>query len=150
MANLVVKDGTGASKYIAQSGAGTDIDPFVRVIEGEVTANPPAYTWTTISGVKDSAGGNTLVAAPAAGYRHLIKLVQLQLEEDPAGAFQRVLLKSGTTELWRFVGANIPDGLVQYFATGDELPCGEAEAISLDLAEAKDVGYVLRYRTEAI
>lgn len=37
MANLVVKDGTGASKYIAQSGAGTDIDPFVRMVEGPLT-----------------------------------------------------------------------------------------------------------------
>lgn len=116
----------------------------------DVTINPPSYTLTTISGVKDSAGANALVGAPAAGYRHLIKLFQFQCEEAPAGSFQRVLLKSGTTELWRFVGKSIESGLTQSFDVGDELPCGEAEAISIDLAEAKDVGYVLRYRTAAM
>ncbi len=116
-------------------------------ISGTVTANPPTIELTTLSGVKDSAGVNATVAAPAAGQKHVIHMFQFQLEEAPAGAFQRVLLKSGTTELWRFVGTGIGHGVVQVFPEGQELPCEVAEAINLDLAEAKDVGFVIRFRT---
>lgn len=119
-------------------------------INGELRIETSGAVLTTISGVKDQAGSNVLVNPPDPGYRHLIRLIQFQCEEAPAGAFQRVLLKSGSTELWRFVGTKIESGLTQSFDTGNELPCDEAQAISIDLAEAKDVGYVIRYRTEAM
>lgn len=118
-------------------------------ITGEVTANAPVIELTTLSGVKDSAGVNSTVVAPAAGQKHVIHAFQFQLEEAPAGAFQRVLLESGTTELWRWVGTAVESGIVQVFPAGQELSCGAAEAINLDLAEAKDVGFVIRYRTIA-
>lgn len=103
-------------------------------------------TLTTISGVADDAGGNSVISAPESGKKIRIHAFQIQLEEAPTGSFQRVLIKSGTTELWRYVGTAIESGLTQTFMPGQELDGGDGEAISLDLAEAKDVGYVLRYR----
>ena len=112
----------------------------------QVTANAPTVTLTTISGVKDQAGANVTIAAPTAGTKVRIHAFQFQLEEKPAGSFQRVLLKSDTVELWRFVGTDIESGLVHVCPAGQELDGGNGKSISLDLAEAKDVGYVIRYR----
>jgi hypothetical protein len=112
----------------------------------QVTANPPTVTLTTISGVKDQTGANATISAPTAGTKVRIHAFQLQLEEAPAGSFQRVLIKSDTVELWRYVGTQIESGVIQVFPAGQELDGGNGKGISLDLAESKDVGYVIRYR----
>lgn len=102
---------------------------------------------TTVSSSCASAGANTGVAA-SAGNHHILHSVQLQLEAD-ATSLQRVLLKSDTTEMFRFVGIETGDGVAWEFPSGQELHWGSGKAIVLDLAEAKSVGYVLRYRTVA-
>lgn len=94
-----------------------------------------------------SAGANTAVAA-SPGNHHVLEGFQLQMEAA-ATTLQRVLLKNGTTEMWRFVGTAIGDGVVHNFDEPDELHWATGAAIVLDLAEAKSVGYVLRYRTVA-
>ncbi len=99
---------------------------------------------TTISSSCAAAGANTGVAA-SAGNRYVLHAFQLQLEEA-AATLQRVLLKSGTTEMWRFVGKSVVDGVIKEFPPGEELIWGSGQAIVLDLAEAKSVGYVLTYR----
>lgn len=181
MANLIVKDGTNATKYVAQSGAGTDVDPFVRIVAGPVTnaelraadvpvtldgeavaiasiaagdnnignvdiASFPAVALITISGTCAAAGANTVVAAPAAGNHHVVHAYQLQMEEA-AATLQRALLKSGSNVYGRMVGTTIGAGVVQEFPAGDKLPWDSGQAIVVDLAEAKAVGYVIRYRT---
>ena len=102
---------------------------------------------TTVSSACASAGANTAVAA-SAGNHHVLYEFQLQMEAA-ATSLQRVLLKSDTTELWRVVGTAVGDGVAHTFPPGQELHWGSGKAIVLDLAEAKSVGYVLRYRTVA-
>ncbi len=116
-------------------------------IAGAVTANPPDVELTTVSSFCDDAGANSIVTAPAAGNRRMIRLLQLQL--GVAGA-QTVLVKSGATEIWNFIGDALGAGIMLEFAPGSELPCGAAEAINLDLASATVVRYVVRYFTEAV
>lgn len=101
---------------------------------------------TTVSSTCTALGVNAIVAAPAAGQRHVIKTLQIQL--GIAGA-QTVLVKSGTTQLWNFTGADLGVGIMLDFESSDELPCGTAEAINLDLTAATVVRYVVRYYTEA-
>ena len=104
-------------------------------------------TLTTVSSSCATAGANTGVAA-SAGNHHVLCGFQLQMEAT-ATSLQRVLLKSGTTEMWRLFGTAVGDGLTHTFEQGEELHWGSGHAIVLDLAEAKAVGYVLRYRTFA-
>ena len=102
---------------------------------------------TTVSSTCTAAGVNAIVAAPAAGLRHVIHLLQIQL--GIAGA-QTVLVKSGTTQIWNYIGDQLGGGIILDFQSGDELPCGTAEAINLDLANATVVRYMIRYMTEAV
>ena len=103
---------------------------------------------TTLSSVCDSSGANSVVAAPAAGYHHVLCAFQLIFKEAPA-TLQVALLKSSTTEMWNFSSTKIDDGIYIEFAPGMELHWGSAQAIVINLAEAKDVAYVLRYKTIA-
>ncbi len=117
-------------------------------VDGSVTANPAEVTLTTISGVCDSSGANTLVAAPAAGNHHVLYAFQFAGKEAPT-TLQNVLLKSDTTELWNVPITEIGSGLLVFLPPGQELHWDSATAIVADLAEAKDVAYVLRYKTIA-
>lgn len=117
-------------------------------VDGSVTATPAEVTLTTISGVCDSSGANTLVAAPAAGNHHVLYAFQFAGKEAPT-TLQNVLLKSDTTELWNVPITEIGSGLLVFLPPGQELHWDSATAIVADLAEAKDVAYVLRYKTIA-
>ncbi len=101
---------------------------------------------TTVSGTCAAAGANAIVAAPAAGLRHVIYFLQVQLGVTGA---QTVLVKSGSTQILNYIGDALKDGIIWDFAPGGELPCGAAEAINLDLSAATVVRYVIRYTTEA-
>ena len=102
---------------------------------------------TTVSSTCTAAGANAIVAAPAAGLRHVIRLLQVQLGITGA---QTVLVKSATTQVWNFIGDTLGQGVILDFSPQDELPCGTAEAINLDLSAATVVRYVIRYYTEKV
>lgn len=102
---------------------------------------------TTATGTAASSGDNTLVAAPAAGYRLVIYDLQIQNESATATT---CLIKSGSTTKRRFYGGAAGDGLLLMFPPGHEMRLGAAEALVLNLSGANSHGYTVRYMTEAV
>lgn len=99
----------------------------------------------TLSNTCSAAGVNTIIAAPPTGKRILIAFLKVQLGIASA---QTILIKSGNTQIWNFIGSDLGDGEVEDFVSGEELPCNPAEALIFDLTVAKIVYYVVRYYVE--
>jgi len=181
MANLAVKDGAAADKYLKTSGIGTDVDPYIpehletnstailAAIDGveallttlpagtnnigdvDVASLPAADiavdTITTTAATHANSGDNTVIAAPAAGNRLVIKAIVVQNESATATT---ILLKSGSNTKRRALLQNQGDGVAWVFGRGDEWRLGTAEALVLNLSGANSHGVTVDYLTEAV
>lgn len=100
----------------------------------------PAATTTATS------GDQTLVAAPGAGFRLVVKDLVVQNESSTETT---VILKSGSTAAWRAkLAANA--ALALSFDEGNEWRLGTNEALVLNLSGAHSHSYSGRYFTEPV
>jgi len=104
-------------------------------------------TITTVTGTVATSGDTTLVAAPGAGNRLVVDDVFVQLEAATATV---VLLKNSATTIWRFRMVADGDYARLDFPEGKEIRLMENGALVLNLSGANQVGYTVRYRTEAV
>ena len=104
-------------------------------------------TGTRTAGTKAASGDNTLVAAPAAGYRIVVKGWHVQNESSTATTF---VLKDGSTTKYRYLAQNQGDGLGRVYDDEWEWRLTEASALVLNLSGANSHGYWLEYWTEAV
>ena len=115
----------------------------ITAIGGTVVGNRRPFT--QVSGTTATSGDQTLIAAPGAGKRIVVK--ELVVQNASADA-TTVLLKNGSTESWRAV-------LEQYaaislsFATGEEWRLTANSALVLNLSAANTHGYSVRYEIES-
>ena len=106
----------------------------------------PNATYTQATGTAASSGDNSLVSAPGAGFRIVVKDIIVQNESSTATT---VKLRSGTTDKWRAV-------LDQYrslslsFNAGDEWRLAANEALQVNLSGANSHGYSVRYYIETV
>lgn len=107
--------------------------------------NRTADSWLSATGTAASSGDNTLVAAPAAGRRLVLRKLQVQLE---AATATTGLIKFGSTVVDRIYMASAGDGKIDVWNDGRALP--EATALVLNLSGANSCGYVVEYLTESI
>ena len=93
-----------------------------------------------------TSGDQTLVAAPGAGFRLVVKELLVQNE---SATETTAILKSGSNARWRAkLAANA--SLALSFADGEEWRLGANEALVLNLSGANSHGYSGRYCTEAV
>ncbi len=93
MANLQVKDGTGAAVYIRKSGAGTDPDPYTEAdgYVAQVTITRPSNaTPFTAGDVVGDTGGSAIITfttiGPAAGHVYVCGAdLRIDLSAIPTG-----------------------------------------------------------------
>ena len=112
---------------------------------GDVTVRGLAPSFA--SGATALSGDQTLVEAPATGYRLVLSKVQIQLSET---AVITAILKAGSTEGWRARLTTDGAGFILEFSPGEEWVLPEATALVLNLSLAKAVGYSVQYRSEAV
>jgi hypothetical protein len=100
-------------------------------------------TITRAAGTKADSGDNTLVAAPAAGYKLILLYLQVQNETAVATT---ILIKHGATTVGRALLQSQGDGYVRDFS---EYPVDmpEATALVLNLSGANSHGYTVEYVT---
>lgn len=104
------------------------------------------FLYTQVTGTAASSGDNSLVAAPGATFRIVVKDIIVQNESVTATT---VKLRSATTDKWRGV-------LDQYrtlalsFPAGDEWRLGANEALQVNLSGANSHGYSVRYFIETV
>jgi hypothetical protein len=106
----------------------------------EVMGQP---TITRTAGTAASSGDNTLVAAPAAGYK--LVLLYLHVQNESATATTS-LIKHGSTTVARFLAQTQGDGWLRDF---NEYPMQlpSATALVLNLSGANSHGYTVEYVT---
>ena len=173
MANLQVKDGAAATKYVKATGAGTDGDPYIPehketsaaailaaaqaieaavegalTVSGTLTANPTARAVTVAAGTASSSGDNTIIAAPGASLAIVLVSVQVQLEASTATVG---LLKNGAggSTLLRVRMAADGDGVLHQYAADARPKLTANTAAVLNLSGANQCGYTIHYYTEA-
>lgn len=100
-------------------------------------------TITRAAGTKADSGDNTLVAAPAAGYRLVLLYLHVQNETTTATT---CLVKHGATTVGRVLNQNQGDGWLRDFC---EYPVimPEATALVLNLSGANSHGFTVEYVT---
>jgi hypothetical protein len=104
--------------------------------------NTPALSFVT--GAAAGNGDNTLIAAPAAGLRTVITSLVIQNETTTATT---MILKDGTTAIYRCLGQNQGDGLAMNLGI---MPwkLSAASVLVLNLSGANSCGYSVSYYTE--
>jgi len=94
-----------------------------------------------------ASGDNTVVAAPGANKRTVVKTILVQNESETATT---ILLKSGANTKRRALLQNQGDGVAWSFGRGDEWCLGTNEALILNLSSANSHGVTVDYWTEAV
>ena len=103
---------------------------------------------TRIAGTKAANGDNTLITAPAAGYRLVIKGWYVQNESATATT---IVMANGTGESnYRYLAQNQGDGIGRVYEAFNEWRLTAATALILNLSGANSHGYWLEYWTEAV
>ncbi len=106
MANMVVKDGAGADQYLAASGAGTDLDPFVLTRSNSSTGAQKRQLFQYLDDVGDgsgvinlvgdhSGGATTFKIAPGPG--EVFRLSRMIGYVEDGGSFDSGLYGNGIT-----------------------------------------------------
>jgi len=115
---------------------GSENDPGKTNALGVAGANT-----SIVSGVAASAGNNTLISAPAAGYR--ITVYALYLQNESATATTCIL--EDFVARWRAL-------LAQYgwFILRSPWRLNDAAALTLNLSGANSIGYSIQYAIEPI
>lgn len=103
---------------------------------------------TRVAGTKAASGDNTLIAAPAAGYRLVIKGWYVQNESATATT---IVMANGTGESnYRYLAQNQGDGIGRVYEAFNEWRLTAATALILNLSGANSHGYWVEYWTEAV
>lgn len=100
-----------------------------------------------VVGTRNTSGdGTAVIAAPGAGMRIVIHGIQLQAEVT---GDQTILLKSGSTTVYRLFVATKVDGIVRELAGENETDMriygGANEAIFVNLSASLLMNYVIDY-----
>lgn len=143
MANLPVADCFGSTKYIKATGAGTNDDPFV--VQHSIGAG--VISLTCVKGTCSTSGDNQLVAAPGAGNE--IVPVSWEFWADEAGPLG-MILGSDTVDVAYYTAQSAGQGVAGAIVPGFVLGIGANAALELNLSEAKDAGYCVRYYVRAV
>lgn len=98
------------------------------------------------AGTKAAAGVNTLIPAPAAGFRIVVYSFVIQNESANATTME---LQDAVTR-WRVLGQNQGDGLAMAFDALQPWRLNAATALSLRLSGANSCGYSVQYAIEAV
>lgn len=98
------------------------------------------------AGTKAASGLNTLIAAPAAGYRIVVYAFVVQNESATATTME---LQDAVTR-WRVLGQNQGDGLAMAFDALQPWRLNEATALTLKLSGANSCGYSVQYAIERV
>lgn len=101
---------------------------------------------TRLTATAASSGDNTLVAAPGAGKRIVVHYFLIELEASTATA---MILKDGSTAVFRRYAANEGDGLVREFPGGAPWELTANAALILNLSGANTCGYNVEYEVVA-
>jgi len=115
-------------------------------VSGTIPTEAPAQTVTRAAGTKAGAGDNELVATPGAGQRIVVAFWTAQNESAVATT---VIMKSGATNVFRFLAQNQGDVYGVDFFPGREWNLAENEALNMNLSGANSHGYNVGYWTEA-
>ena len=99
------------------------------------------------SGTAADSGDNTLVAAPGAGLRLVIRQFVVENED---GDEPTAILKQGATAVKRRLTTAKGDGLGVHYPIGGEWRLPENSALVLNLSAANTFGYSVEYLTERI
>lgn len=141
MANLAVLDATGATKYLKETGIGTDIDPHI----GQVTSNPPVRVRVamTISAAAYAAGEvvggiNTIANALRGTTDNALKAYLTNCMVEEIGGTQKAQL-----DIWIFdrspaVGT-FTDQVVMVFGTDIQYLLAHLTAYAADYTTAGGV-----------
>ena len=115
-------------------------------VSGTIPTEAPAQTVTRVAGTKAGAGDNELVATPGAGQRIVVAFWTVQNESAVATV---ALMKSGATNVYRYLGQNQGDMFGLDYFPGREWNLAENEALNLNLSGANSHSYNVGYWTEA-
>lgn len=99
-----------------------------------------------VCGTKAVAGNNTLVAAPAAGYRLVVWSFVIQNESATA----TTMILKDAVDRWRVLGQNQGDGLAMAFDAQQPWRLNAATALTLNLSGANSCGYSIQYSVEPV
>jgi hypothetical protein len=130
---------------IAGAVSGTEVQVDVLTMP-TVTVERVRDTYTHATNTIATSGDNTLVAAPGAGNRLVVKELIVQNESTTTTT---AIIKSGATNRWR-VRSGENAGLALSFAQDEEWRLGDNEALIVNLSGANSHGYSVRYLTEAV
>jgi hypothetical protein len=98
------------------------------------------------AGTKAVSGLNTLIAAPAAGFRIVVYSFVIQNESATATTME---LQDVVTR-WRVLGQNQGDGLAMAFDAMQPWRLTAATALTLRLSGANSCGYSVQYAVEPV
>lgn len=143
MANLQVADRFGNTRFIKSTGAGTDDDPFI--IQHSTGAGVIALT--CVKGTCSTSGDNEIVAAPGAGNE--IVPVSWEFWADEDGPLS-MILGSDTVDVAYYTAQSAGQGVVGAIVPGFVLGIGANAALELNLSDAKDAGYCVRYYVRTV
>lgn len=115
-------------------------------IMNKAAGDPAGGQVAVTAGTKAAAGVNTLIAAPAAGYRIVVYSFVIQNESAVATTME---LQDAVTR-WRVLGQNQGDGLAMAFDALQPWKLNAATALTLRLSGANSCGYSVQYAIEAV
>ena len=117
------------------------------MVGGTVTTVPYVHVLTTSVGTVGAVGNTTILSAPGAGQRICIVEMTMQVE---SGGSNTVQVRSGSTNIRRWLFPSIGAGVTWVFAHGRELRLGENEALVFNLSAANTIGWTIRYFVENV
>jgi hypothetical protein len=97
-------------------------------------------------GTKAAAGNNTLIAAPAAGYRLVVWAFVIQNESATA----TTMILKDAVDRWRNLAQNQGQGLAMAFDAMQPWRLNEATALTFNLSGANQCGYNIMYSVEPV
>jgi hypothetical protein len=122
-----------------------DADAILAILNSGVSTRALARTQSpTATGIVNTSGDNTIIAAPGAGQRIYITKLQIQLEASTATT---VLIRSGATAIGRIRCVADGDGKIETYSPGFERRLGVNEALIFNLSGANSVGFEVEYYT---
>ena len=141
-------DGSASDLDVGQTNMASSIPVVIASDQSAIstTTEAPAQAVTRAAGTKAGAGDNELVATPGAGQRIVVAFWTAQNESAVATT---VIMKSGATNVFRFLAQNQGDVYGVDFFPGREWNLAENEALNMNLSGANSHGYNVGYWTEA-
>ena len=115
-------------------------------VAGTVTANKATRTLTWATGTAASSGHNSIVGAPGASTRIVVKYLMAQNESATATT---AIWEDDTTAKIRSYHAAVGNGSIWQFEDGSEWRLTANKALQLNLSGANSHGYTVGYWTEA-